>query len=71
MHILRHVPDASSDRLRKVAHESKKSLQDGGIEILDEILRVRRVEEKYERNEVGMCMFLGLYHDGCVLTDKM
>lgn len=56
MHILRNLGEygVTSDKLREVAHDSKKTLQEGGIEILDEVFRVRKLEERYERNEVGM-----------------
>lgn len=54
MHILRNLGEygVTSDKLREVAHDSKKTLQEGGIEILDEVFRVRKLEERYERNEV-------------------
>lgn len=60
MHILRNLSDygVTSDKLREVAHDSKKMLQDGGLEILDEVFKVRKMEERFERNEVGTFMNL-------------
>ena len=56
MHILRNLSDygVTSNKLKEVAHDAKKLLQDGGLEILDEVFKVRYMEERYERNEVGM-----------------
>lgn len=55
MHILRNLSEygVTSDKLKDVAHDSKKMLQDGGLEILDELFKVRKLEERYERREIG------------------
>ena len=55
MHILRNLSDygVTSDKLKEVAHDSKKMLQGGGLEILDELFKVRKLEERYERGEIG------------------
>ncbi|KAJ5328744.1 hypothetical protein N7452_009134 [Penicillium brevicompactum] len=47
----------TADKLRDVAQDTKRSLKDPShIEIIDEILRVRRMEEFFERGQVDASM---------------
>lgn len=49
------------DKLQEVAHDSKRQLRPTSkIEVLDEVFKVRRMEERYELGEVGMSYFIGL-----------
>lgn len=57
IHIMRKLArwGVTSDKLKEVAQDSKRSLR--GSEKLDEMeemLKVRKLEERYERGEVGM-----------------
>lgn len=62
IHIMRKPakPNITADSLREVAQDSKRSLRDDKkLEEMEEILKVRKLEERYERGEVGMYFFLG------------
>ncbi|KKK22477.1 hypothetical protein ARAM_000617 [Aspergillus rambellii] len=55
IHILRKLGKfgITSDKLQEVAHDSKRQLRpEEKMEILNEIFRVRRLEERFERGEV-------------------
>ncbi|KAA8641845.1 uncharacterized protein ATNIH1004_010784 [Aspergillus tanneri] len=55
IHIMRKLSNIGITplKLREVAYDSKRQLKETRkIEILDEILRVRRMEERYERGEI-------------------
>jgi hypothetical protein len=46
------------EKLQEVAHDSKRQLRPTSkIDVLDEIFKVRRMEERHERGEVGMSHF--------------
>lgn len=52
-------PSITADSLREVAQDSKRSLRDDKkLEEMEEILKVRKLEERYERGEVGLHFFL-------------
>lgn len=56
VHIIRNLGslDITADKLLEVVYESKRNLKPAErLEIIEEILRVRKLEERYERNEVG------------------
>lgn len=45
----------TSDKLKEVAQDSKRSLRGPEkLEEMEEMLKVRKLEERYERGEVGM-----------------
>ncbi|KAE8150702.1 hypothetical protein BDV25DRAFT_153852 [Aspergillus avenaceus] len=55
IHIVRRLGrfGITPDKLQEVAHDSKRQLRPTNkIEVLDEIFKVRRLEERYERGEV-------------------
>lgn len=57
VHIIRNLGSLgiTADKLLEVVYESKRNLKPAErLEIIEEILRVRKLEERYERNEVGM-----------------
>lgn len=44
----------TAEKLKEVAHDFKRQIKPPErIEILDEIFRVRKLEERFERGEVG------------------
>ena len=50
-----NIRDSNADKLKEVAGDTKRSLKHPShIEIIYEILRVRKMEERFERGEVGM-----------------
>lgn len=61
IHILRKLGrfNITSEKLQEVAQDSKRQLRpeesmEDKMEILNEIFKVRRLEERFERGEVGM-----------------
>lgn len=63
MHILRKLGDrgVTANMLKEIAHDTKKTLKGEGIELLKEVFRVRKLEERYERGEVGKHFISELY----------
>jgi Protein of unknown function (DUF2841) len=58
VHIIRNLGKygITSDKLKEVAYDIKRQIDHPeGMEILDEIFRVRKLEERLERQEVGRC----------------
>ncbi|KAH1714984.1 hypothetical protein KXV29_001724 [Aspergillus fumigatus] len=56
IHIIRKLGrfGITTDQLQEIAHDCKRRLSDPHkLQILDEVFRVRRIEERYERGEVG------------------
>ncbi|GFF61232.1 hypothetical protein IFM51744_10622 [Aspergillus udagawae] len=56
IHIIRKLGrfDITADRLQEIAHECKRQLRGPHrLQILDELFKVRRMEELYERGEVN------------------
>lgn len=56
IHIMRKLArwGVSSDKLKEVAQDSKRSLRGSEkLEEMEEMLKVRKLEERYERGEVG------------------
>lgn len=59
MHIIRNLGKygITSDKLKEVAYDAKRQIKPPErMEILDEIFRVRKLEERLERQEVGTYM---------------
>jgi hypothetical protein len=57
LHIVRKLGNhgITADKLKEVAGDTKRSLKHPShVEIIYEILRVRKMEERFERGEVGM-----------------
>jgi hypothetical protein len=57
LHIVRKLGShgITADKLKEVAGDTKRSLKHPShVEIIYEILRVRKMEERFERGEVGM-----------------
>lgn len=57
LHIIRKLGGhgITADKLKEVAGDTKRSLKHPShVEIIYEILRVRKIEERFERGEVGM-----------------
>lgn len=57
IHIMRKLGrwGITAEKLREVAHDSKRSLRGPEkLEEMEEMLKVRKLEERYERGEVGM-----------------
>lgn len=57
LHIIRKLGDygITADKLKEVAGDTKRSLKHSShVDIIYEILRVRKMEERFERGEVGM-----------------
>lgn len=57
LHIIRKLGShgITADKLKEVAGDTKRSLKHPShVDIIFEILRVRKMEERYERGEVGM-----------------
>lgn len=57
IHIIRRLGrfNITPDKLQEVAYDSKRQLRPmNKIEVLDEVFKVRRMEERYERGEIGM-----------------
>ncbi|EAL91127.1 DUF2841 domain-containing protein [Aspergillus fumigatus Af293] len=55
IHIIRRLGrfGITTDQLQEIAHDCKRRLSDPHkLQILDEVFRVRRIEERYERGEV-------------------
>ncbi|OJJ41556.1 hypothetical protein ASPWEDRAFT_271934 [Aspergillus wentii DTO 134E9] len=60
IHILRKLGkyNITSEKLQEVAHDAKRQIKPlDKLEILDEIFRVRKLEERYERGEVDSTHF--------------
>lgn len=58
LHIIRKLGGhgTTADKLKEVAGDTKRSLKHPShVEIIYEILRVRKIEERFKRGEVGMC----------------
>lgn len=56
VHILRKLDSSgiTPEKLQEVAHDARRQLKPPEkIEIFDEIFRVRRKEQQYERGEIG------------------
>ncbi|EDP50758.1 hypothetical protein AFUB_070990 [Aspergillus fumigatus A1163] len=56
IHIIRKLGrfGITTDQLQEIAHDCKRRLSSPHkLQILDEVFRVRRIEERYERGEVG------------------
>lgn len=56
VHILRKLDSCgiTPEKLQEVAHDARRQLKPPEkIEIFDEIFRVRRMEQRYERGEIG------------------
>jgi hypothetical protein len=56
IHIIRKLGrfGITTDQLQEIAHDCKRQLRGPHrLQILDEVFRVRRMEERYERGEVG------------------
>jgi hypothetical protein len=57
LHIIRKLSGygVTADKLKEVAGDTKRSLKHAShVDIIYEILRVRKMEERFERGEVGM-----------------
>ena len=57
IHIMRKLEryNVTSEKLKEVAQDSKRSLRDPEkLEEMEEMLKVRRLEERFERGEVGV-----------------
>jgi hypothetical protein len=57
VHIIRNLGrhGVTADKLKEVAYDAKRQLNaPEKMEVLDEIFRVRKLEERFERDEVGM-----------------
>jgi len=53
IHIIRKL-GIESDKLKDIAHDIKRQIEpQERIDILDELFRVRKLEEQLERQEVG------------------
>ena len=62
LHIIRKLGSygITADKLKEVAGDTKRSLKHAShVEIIYEILRVRKMEERFERGEVGTFSQLG------------
>lgn len=62
IHIMRELSQwgITSDKLKEVAQDSKRSLRGPEkLEEMEEMLKVRKLEERYERGEVGMYLIEG------------
>ncbi|KAJ6062022.1 uncharacterized protein N7446_006142 [Penicillium canescens] len=61
LHIIRKLGghEITADKLKEVARNNKGNLEHpSDVEIIYEILRVRKMEEQFERREVGKCRTL-------------
>ncbi|KAI3113248.1 hypothetical protein CBS147330_9870 [Penicillium roqueforti] len=61
LHIIRKLGSygITADKLKDVAGDTKRSLKHAShVEIIYEILRVRRMEERFERGEIGANMVI-------------
>lgn len=70
VHIIRNLGShgITADKLKEVAGDTKRSLKHPShVDIIYEILRVRKMEERFERGEVGTSMTL-LFSTISILT---
>jgi hypothetical protein len=68
IHIIRKLRrfGITTDQLQEIAHDCKRQLTDPHrLQFLDEVFRVRRMEERYERGEVGKWYLSVKFIDSC------